>query len=85
MLEKWKDNDTFYGYMPYDEPFFDRELDAGNPDMMQKGYDRIIDYIRDEYLYFSSKYPGKAFEIVTLGKNDKSHYRQLRQVVRRRL
>ena len=68
VLEKWKDNDTFYGYMPYDEPFFDRELDAGNPDMMQKGYDRIIDYIRDEYLYFSSKYPGKAFEIVTLGK-----------------
>ena len=73
VLEKWKDNDTFYGYMPYDEPYFDRELDEqrdedGNLVCMRKGYDHIADYIRDEYLYFSEKYPGKAFEVVTLGR-----------------
>lgn len=66
VLDKWKDTETFYGYMPYDEPRFDQALEEGDLDKMQKGYDACVDYIRDEYLYFSEHYPGKAFEIVLL-------------------
>lgn len=66
VLEEWKDTDTFYGYMPYDEPRFDQALEEGDLNKMQKGYDACVDYIRDEYLYFSEKYPGKTYEIVLL-------------------
>ncbi len=65
-LQKWKDKDTFYGYMSYDEPGFAHGLVSETPSRLQKDYDDIADYILDEYLYFSEKYPGKAFETVLL-------------------
>ncbi len=65
-LQKWKDSDTFYGYMPYDEPSFALSLSADNPSMLQRAYENVTDYILDEYIYFKHNYPGKAFEVVML-------------------
>ncbi len=67
VFDKWKDSDTFYGYMPYDEPVFGKALEAGDPNKSQYAYDNNVDYILNEYVYFSQKYPGKAFETVLLG------------------
>ncbi len=65
-LQKWKDSDTFYGYMAYDEPTFALALEAANPDRLQRAYADVADYLLDEYIYFSENYPGKAFETVLL-------------------
>ncbi len=65
-LDKWKDSETFYGYMPYDEPRFTQELAAEYPDKMQRDYEWVSDFLLDEYLWWSQNYPGKAFEVVLL-------------------
>lgn len=65
-LQKWKTSDTFYGYMPYDEPSFSVSLTAENPSMYQRDYDDVADYILDEYIYFKHNYPGKKFEVAML-------------------
>ena len=65
-LQKWKDSDTFYGYMPYDEPSFALSLSAESPEMLQRDYEKVTDYILDEYIYFKHNYPGKKFETVML-------------------
>ncbi len=68
-LEKWKDKDTFYGYMPLDEPrFLDlpitvKQTATGG----ERAYSKIIDWANDDYTYFASKYPNKKYEIVLLG------------------
>lgn len=68
-LEKWQDKDTFYGYMPLDEPrFVDLPITVQNTAQGgERKYNRIIDWANDDYTYFSSKYPGKKYEIVLLG------------------
>lgn len=68
-LEKWKDSEVFYGYMPLDEPrFLDLPITAEyTATGGARKYDRIIDWANDDYTYFSSKYPGKKYEIVLLG------------------
>lgn len=69
-LQKWKDSDTFYGYMPYDEPSFSVALSADNPDMMQRAYADVTDYIMDEYIYFKHNYPKQKFEVAMLRDNN---------------
>lgn len=81
-LEKWKDDDTFYGVMIYDEPTFVLSVTVtGLNDVTL--YEDTGEYIRDEYAYFSSKYPGKHFETVLLGAPTKetteSHFSYLRK------
>ena len=68
-LEKWKDDPTFYGFMASDETTLDKPLtpSVGGLKFMQKSYDRSIDFLRDDYLYFSQKFPGKYFETTLLG------------------
>lgn len=68
-LEKWKDSDVFYGYMPLDEPrFVDLLITVENTAKGGKRtYQKVIDWANDDYTYFSSKYPGKKYEIVLLG------------------
>lgn len=79
IFEQYKDDDTFYGYMPYDEPRVGFALNK-NPDpaeaelRMQSDYADNFDYIRDEYLYFSEHYPGKAFEVVISGGPNKGEF-----------
>lgn len=73
-LEKWKDKDTFYGYMPLDEPrFLDlpitvKQTATGG----ERAYSKIIDWANDDYTYFASKYPNKKYEIVLLGITNQS-------------
>lgn len=59
-LEKWKDDPTFYGFMPSDETTLDKPLvsSVGGLKFMQNAYDRSIDFLRDDYLFFSQKFPG---------------------------
>ena len=65
-LEKWRDDDTFYGMMIYDEPTFVLTVTVtGLNDVTV--YEDTGKYLRDEYLYFSSKYPEKYMETVFLG------------------
>lgn len=66
-LQKWKDSDTFCGYMPNDEPTFALSLVGQNESRLQRDYEKITDYILDEYIYFKHNYPGKKFEVVLLG------------------
>lgn len=68
-LEKWKDDPTFYGFMPSDETTLDKPLvsSVGGLKFMQNAYDRSIDFLRDDYLFFSQKFPGKYFETTLLG------------------
>lgn len=70
-LTKWKDSDVFYGYMNTDEYSLDKPLKfneafCGGRDQ-KKQYDRAIDFLLDDYLYFSSLYSGKYYETVLLG------------------
>lgn len=76
-LEKWKNDDTFYGFMPTDETTWDKPLlgpsnaevsnKRDNEALLMRDYERSIDFILDDYLYFSSKFPGKYFETTLLG------------------
>lgn len=75
-LEKWKDEPTFYGFMPTDETTWDKPLVGTSTDLnskrddealLKRDYERSIDFIRDDYLFFSSKFPGKYFETTLLG------------------
>lgn len=67
-LKKWYNTDTFYGYMPCDEPrLVDLPITSKqNAEGVEKRYSRIIDWIEQDYTYFNSYYPGKKFEIVML-------------------
>ena len=65
-LEKWRNDETFYGVMLYDEPTFVLTVTVtGLNDVTV--YEDTGKYLRDEYLYFSSKYPEKYMETVMLG------------------
>lgn len=68
-LEKWKDDPTFYGFMPSDETTLDKPLvmSIDGLKFMKRAYDRSIDFLRDDYLFFSQKFPGKYFETTLLG------------------
>ncbi len=72
-LEKWKDDDTFYGIMMSDENKLDKPLSDGGANgekYMLKAYDRTVDFLRDQYFDLSAKYPGKFYENVLLGIKD---------------
>lgn len=66
-LEKWKDDDTFYGFMPSDETTLDKPLSGSRDQYLKKDYEQSIDFLLDDYLFFSSKFPGKYFETTLLG------------------
>lgn len=66
-LEKWKDDDTFFGFMPTDETTLDKELIGYRDQYLKRDYEDAVDFIRDDYLFFSSKFPGKYYETTLLG------------------
>lgn len=53
--------------MPNDEPTFALSLVGQDESRLQRDYEKITDYILDEYIYFKHNYPGKKFEVVLLG------------------
>lgn len=70
-LQKWKDSDVFYGFWQGDEWSLDTNLyyteGMGGGVMQRKSYEDFIDFLLDDYLYFSKEYPGKRYSHNLLG------------------
>ena len=64
-LDKWADDDTFYGYMCYDEPDFTHDIDVIDKDENVTTMSEIA-YIKQEWDIFHELFPAKKFETVLL-------------------
>lgn len=67
IFDKYAADGTLAGYMPCDEPSFMFGLvEPNGATLGQRQYDDIGDYLLDEYIYFTNRFPGKKFETVLL-------------------